>query len=432
MLVRKFALRDSLLSYRDIFKLLWSDMIRLDILKQSSAMAYVTLISIVPSLAAIFTIISIFKPLMAGGSKVSDSIKSFIIQNLAEGTGSTVSETLDKLISNLSLTQIGVTSFVSILLSLILLLRQIEQALNRIWMVRLERTMITRFVYFWTLLTLGTFLCSLLFFYLSTFGITNFIAGFRGEKSSMLGSVLSFATSTIGGFSIFFFIYKIIPNTNVKIKHAAYGALFSAVALGIAGDIFGYYVKYFSKNSVLYGAIGALPLFLTWLYICWVIVMVGALLAWRFEQGFKIEKEEEELIKPTSLESAYDQKQLEGFVPNLCLIIVYEAFWSHLKGGIHFDEIHAKIRVPSSWIRDSLEFLIEKKYIALIGGDAKELYTACKPPEKIMLMKLKADLMPELDARLSGWETLIDGQTSKKVMGIILNTSKDATFASLL
>lgn len=432
MLVRKFVLRDSILSYRDIFKLLWSDMIRLDILKQSSAMAYVTLISIVPSLAAIFTIISIFKPLMAGGSKVSDSIKSFILQNLAEGTGSTVSDTLDKLISNLSLTQIGVTSFVSILVSLILLLRQIEQALNRIWMVRLERTMITRFVYFWTLLTLGTFLCSLLFFYLSTFGITNFLASFRGEQSSFLGSILSFATSTISGFSIFFFIYKVIPNTNVKVKYAAYGALFSSVALGVAGDIFGYYVKYFSKNSVLYGAIGALPLFLTWLYICWVIVMVGALLAWRFEQGFKVEKEEEELIKPTSLESAYDQKQLEGFVPNLCLIIVYEAFWNQLKGGIPFDQIHEKIRVPSAWIRDSLEFLIEKKYIAVIQRDSEELYIACKPPEKIMLTHLKDDLIPALDERVKGWENLIDSEISRKVMGIISNTSKNATFASLL
>jgi membrane protein len=431
MLVRKFAPRDWILSKRDIFKLLWSDMVRLDILKQSSAMAYVTLISIVPSLAAIFTIISIFKPLMAGGSKVSDSIKSFIIQNLAEGTGSTVSDTLDKLISNLSLTQIGVTSFVSILVSLILLLRQVEQALNRIWMVRLERTMITRFVYFWTILTLGTFVCSLIFFYLSTFGITNFLAGFRGEKASLLGSILGFLTSTLGGFSIFFFVYKVIPNTNVKIKHAAYGALFSAIALGIAGDIFGYYVKYFSKNSVLYGAIGALPLFLTWLYICWLIVMVGALLAWRFEQGFKVE-EEEELIKPTSHESAYDQKQLEGFVPHLCLVMVYEAFWSQLKGGIKLEEIHEKVRVPSAWIRDSLEFLIEKKYVAVIQSGPEELYTACKPPDKILLTQLKADLMPALDQRVKEWNAIIDNQVSQKAMGIFSNASKEATFATLL
>jgi membrane protein len=429
---KPISFKERIIALRDILKLMWSDMTRLDILKQSSAMAYVTLISIVPSLAAVFTIISIFKPLLGGGSKVSDTIKQFVIQNLAEGTGSAVSDTLDKLISNLSLTQIGVTSFASLLISLILLLRQIEQALNRIWMVRQERSMITRFVYFWTILTLGTFLVSLLFGYLSTFGLTNFMAEMKGQKSDIFHDIIGYVTSIVGGFSIFFFIYKVIPNTEVKIKDAAIGALFSAVALGIAGDFFSYYVKYFSKNSVLYGAIGALPLFLTWLYICWLIIMIGALITWRFEQGFKIEKEENELFKPTSLDSLYDQKNLECFIPNVCLILVYEAFWNESKGGLKFEEIQEKIHVPSTWIRDSLDLLVEKKYITLAQTNNSTEYIATRPPEKISISELKADFMPKLESKIYGWASLMDIKLAKKAQMILKNESEKTMLASLL
>jgi membrane protein len=427
-----FSFKEKLIDLRDVLKLMWSDMTRLDILKQSSAMAYVTLISIVPSLAAVFTIISIFKPLLGGGSKVSDSIKQFVIQNLAEGTGSSVSDTLDKLISNLSLTQIGVTSFASLLISLILLLRQIEQALNRIWMVRQERSMITRFVYFWTILTLGTFLVSLIFGYLSTFGLTNFMAELKGQKSDIFHNIIGYSTSLVGGFSIFFFIYKVIPNTEVKLKDAAIGALFSAVALGIAGDFFSYYVKYFSKNSVLYGAIGALPLFLTWLYICWVIIMVGALITWRFEQGFKVEKEESELFKPTSFDSLYDQKTLECFIPNICLVLIYEKFWNESKGGLKFEEIQEKIHVPSTWIRDSLDLLIEKNYIALAQINSSPEYIAARPPEKISVTQIKSDFMPTLGSKIYGWESLMDSQIAKKTQMILKNDSDKTMLASFL
>ena len=118
-------------------------------------MAYVTLFSLVPSLAAVFTLLGLFLPILGEHSNLMDMARQFLFKNLATGSGTSVIEYLDRYIAGLNLKRIGMSAFAGLIVTLIILLRQIEEALNRIWMVHKARTMMTRFIYFWLFLVGG-------------------------------------------------------------------------------------------------------------------------------------------------------------------------------------------------------------------------------------------------------------------------------------
>ncbi len=133
-----------------VFRVLRLDAERSDLFKHASGMAYVTLFSLVPSLAAVFALISLFKPVFGPGSQIFDLVQSFILTNLATGTGQMVTSHIRGFLANLNMTKIGLTGFLGLIFSLVLILRQIELAFNTIWQVSKPRHVIMRFIYFWT------------------------------------------------------------------------------------------------------------------------------------------------------------------------------------------------------------------------------------------------------------------------------------------
>jgi len=79
----------------------------------------------------------------------------------------------------------------------------------------------------------------------------------------------------------------VLPNVAVRWRHAAIGALFATVLIEIARRLFAAAMKSFTSYQVIYGAIAALPIFLVWIYISWVIVLLGAIVAATLRDGRK-------------------------------------------------------------------------------------------------------------------------------------------------
>ncbi|MBC7660218.1 MAG: YihY family inner membrane protein [Chitinophagaceae bacterium] len=295
---------------------LFEDANRVDIFKDAYAMAYVTLFSLIPSLAAIFALVSLFTPLFGENSSLLKSAEDFILKNLATGSGEQAITYLEGFLANTDFKKIGATGLVSTLVTLTLLLQQIEVALNRIFEVKVKRTMVQRFLYFWTILTLGTFSLAI-----SVGTLSSFAWGSRYLELTFSQILIRDLVYWGGMFVLFLSIYKFGPNRHINVKNASVGAFASTVLLTQAIRFFSLYISHFTHYQAIYGALSALPIFLLWIYVMWLITLVGALVTKRSIEGLP-----NNAFHTTYLNDDIKSDYFQIILPFIVLIKTYEAF----------------------------------------------------------------------------------------------------------
>ncbi len=403
---------------RHVASVIWSDIIRCDLLKQASAMAYITLFSLVPSLAAVFTLISLFTPLFGTNSHMMNSMRDFILQNLAAGSGTQVIDYLQQFLGQLDLKKIGITSFAGIVITLILLLRQIEQALNRIWLVRQDRNVFTRFVYFWTFLTLGVFAGSIVIGVVSGYRIQEMfdVSSVVGKRSWVAMTISSLITWGVW-VSFFFLAYKVIPNCPVGRREATIGAFVAGTLLHQGSRLYTYYASNFTNYKNIYGALAAVPVFLLWIYICWAIILFGALIAWRLQQGFPKSDADDTVDKVVHPMDRIRNLRIQEMLPFAVLVIIHRNFASGSGHPVGVAEMVQKSKLPQGWIMDACEALVQLGLIAeakVPDADSEILgamtsgYLPAKPAEIVDLAELNTNLAAPAVEWLNGWHHEFD------------------------
>jgi membrane protein len=355
-------------------RVLYADLERCDLFRQASAMAYTTLLSLVPSLAAAFTLVNLFSPFLGENSQLVNKGRDFILKNLAAGAGEQVIQHLTTFLSNLDLRSIGITSFAGLVVTLVFLLAQIEEALNRIWLVRTQRNLFMRFVYFWTFLTLGVFIGAVAigyFYKLNLHSLVQFDA-VKGAAKVAGGSFLSSLVAWSIGFGFFFLLYKIVPNCQVTVREAAIGALIAGTLFHQGARFYGYFATNFTSYATIYGALAAIPVFLFWLYLCWLIILSGALFAWRSQQGFPKQDEQEITLDTISTPGDWLRNaHLKSALPIFLLLLIYRNFASGSGRGVGFHDLSHRLKLPPMWISDALDAL-EKVHL-IVGTDSERL-----------------------------------------------------------
>lgn len=181
--------------------------------------------------------------------------------------------------------RVQVIGFLTLLYAALSMLVEIEKAFNQICNAPEGRSWTLRVVQYWFLLTLGPLLLFLSFF------ITEYLSGLAGrlpithddEVKKMLLGALGFASACLTTTVLLTVIYTRVPNTRIMVAPAMLGALVAAVAwetgkLGITR-----FVHFSAGYQQLYGALAILPLFLMWLYVSWLIVLVGLQLAYSMQ-----------------------------------------------------------------------------------------------------------------------------------------------------
>jgi len=159
-----------------------------------------------------------------------------------------------------------------LIVTALMLMVRIEVALNRIWRVDRNRTILNRVVMYWAVLTLGPILIAA-GLALSAQKVLGVLGMSEGIPPGVHQIGIFFLTWLV--FSLFFVL---VPNRRVRIKHALIGAFLSTVLFELAKTLFVAYVAN-ANYKVIYGALATFPLFLFWLYIVWVVVLFGASLA---------------------------------------------------------------------------------------------------------------------------------------------------------
>jgi membrane protein len=237
----------------------------------AGSLTFTTTLALVPLLTivlAIFTTFPIF-------SSFRTALDNYFVQNLMPRTiSNTVFSNLTQFASKAkSLSAVGA---VALLFTSSAMMGMIERVLNQIWRVRQSRPLLQRVMVYWALVTLGPILFGLSLtvtsqLFLATSGLAEAAPFF----SALFYTVVSVGLTT-GAYTL---LYTAVPNRYVDWRDAAWGALVAALAFEIAKRGFGVFIRQFPTYTLIYGALAALPLFLVWIYVSWMITLVGAVLA---------------------------------------------------------------------------------------------------------------------------------------------------------
>ena len=234
----------------------------------AAALTYTTLFAVVPMMTVTYAMLASI-PSFQG---VGPQLESLIFDNFVPSTGETIKEYLSGFAGQArSLTGVGIAFLV---VTAYMMLKSIEKTFNRIWQVREPRRGLSSFLLYWAVLSLGPVLLGLglvLTSYVTSLPLVSDATDVIGGKERLL-SLLPLLSST----AAFMLLYAAVPNCHVPIRHALAGGLLSALLFEAAKRGFALFVSLSPSYQLIYGAFAAVPLFLVWIYISWMIVILGA------------------------------------------------------------------------------------------------------------------------------------------------------------
>ena len=242
----------------------------LKLAQTASALAFVTVLSIVPLLTVGFALLTAF-PVFG---EIRTSIDSLIVsQLLPESVGSVVLRYLNEFAgkaSTLSALGIGMLT-----MSAMSMLNTLQTTLNSIWQAERQRSMVSQMILIWSMLTLGPLFLgagAMLSSQLTTWLAQQSDASFAGIRWLKLLGWLSVAFS-------FTLLYRLMPECEVKWRHAWIAGLVASLGFQLVKLFFGGIIASAPTYQTVYGALAVLPVLFIWIWLCWGIVLFGAVLA---------------------------------------------------------------------------------------------------------------------------------------------------------
>ncbi|CAG9166143.1 hypothetical protein LMG23992_00698 [Cupriavidus laharis] len=237
----------------------------------AASLTFTTFLSVVPVLTVAFALLAAF-PVFR---EFRADIETFLFQNLIPGN---VSESISRYLGQFSKSARGLTAMGlgGLMLTSVLTMLTVEDALNAIWRVKQRRPLAQRVLVFWAVLTFGPVLIG------ASLSISSYLisvsAGYVGNMPIGLGLLVS-ATPVVLSALAFAFLYTAVPNVYVEWRDAIAAGLVAAIAFEFAKRGFGYFITHIPTYTAVYGTFAALPLFLLWIYLSWLVTLLGATIA---------------------------------------------------------------------------------------------------------------------------------------------------------
>ncbi len=221
----------------------------------ASALTYTAGLSIVPILAVA---LSALKGL--GGAEVIRPL----IERFVGASSPEITDRLLQFVARANARTLGAVGAATLLLTVVLTLGTIEQAFNQIFHVVRGRSLGRRFADYLSV----------------TFAVPVLLAGALGVREILVRRLpqvpgAGWISSSLAIWAGFFFLYVFFPNRRVRLEAAALGSLIASILLQLAQWGFIYFQLGIGKYATIYGALAAVPVLLTWIYMTWVVVLLG-------------------------------------------------------------------------------------------------------------------------------------------------------------
>lgn len=233
----------------------------------AAALTYMSLFAVVPLLTVMYSMFALV-PAFHG---LGDELNDLIFENLVPASGMQVQQYIREFteqartLSALGASVLLVTSY--------LMLTNIEKTFNHIWGTTGGRGGLSSFLLYWGILSLGPLLLGgalIMRTYLLTLQV--FLEG--ADATGVLAWVFSWVPLLLLAIA-FTLLFYAVPNCKVSFRYALIGGLVTTVFFEVAQDVFTLVIGNTSYHTV-YGAFAILPVFLMWVYLCWVIILGGA------------------------------------------------------------------------------------------------------------------------------------------------------------
>lgn len=335
--------RGALLAGRVAY-LVWLGFSRERLRLRAAALTYMTLLSLVPALAVVFSLFTAFGGLEDAGLR----LKAKVVSWLSVSHQQAVTAYLDQFVGSVHAGALGGFGVVVLLLTALSLLSNIEKSFNDIWGLEEDRSWVRRFQSFFPMLTLGPVLFGLSLTATASIEssdtVRTLVEVLPGAQAALrLGPLLL----TWFGFGLF---YVLMPNTRVPVRYGLIGGVVAGSLWEIAKRVYTVYAAKAITYSAIYGSLGVVPLSIIWIYVSWLIALIGALLTYATQNAATYEPDLDHSLKL----SDRDRIQLAVRM----LLLVFERF-ERGQGATDIDVVLNSVAGPPRAERQIVRDLVE-------------------------------------------------------------------------
>ena len=349
----------------------------------ASSLTFTTSIALVPFFTvalAVFTAFPMF-------SKLQGALQSWLIQSLIpDNIARQVLGYLTQFTQQAN--QLGVAGLAVLLGTAITLILTIDRTLNGIWRVKKPRPLAQRVLIYWAAITLGPLILA------ASLALTSYVLSASRGLVGALPISLRFLLDIVqfllvaGGMAA---LYRYVPNTYVKWSHAWAGGVFVAAGIELSKKVLALYLDLVPTYSLVYGAFATVPILLVWIYVSWVVVLMGAVIA---------------AYLPSLLAGVARRGSAHGWLFQLAIEVLQQLHGARttMRKGVSASQLAERLQVDVLQLEPVLETLVALDWVGQLNDeevDAESRYLLLVDPDATLLAPLMQQLLldqaPSLD-----------------------------------
>jgi membrane protein len=256
---------------RDLWRFMQRRLSEEQVPQVAGSLTFTTVLAVVPVMTIAFAIFTTF-PLF---NTFRDALEAYFVQSLMpRGVTNTILDNLSLFAAKAN--RLSAVGAVTLVLTAIMMFAIVDRSLNRIWRVKTPRSFTQSLIVYWAIMTLGPLLIGAS---LSLTTLVSPVASTLAQQLPWMGTVAAISVSLLLMTMFFGLLYLIVPNRLVDWRDALIGGLVAAIAFEMTNRGFAFFITKFPSYRVIYGALAAVPIFLVWVYLFWLITLLGAVLA---------------------------------------------------------------------------------------------------------------------------------------------------------
>ncbi len=387
---------------------------------RAMSLVYTTLLSLVPLIALSFSVLK--------GFGVHNQVEPLLL-NLVAPLGEKGNElvvTILSFVENMKVGVLGAVGLALLLYTVISMIQKIEMAFNYVWHTKVTRSLSRRFSDYLSVMLVGPLLV------FAAIGMTASVMNSSvvqaliaiepfGSLVVLLSKLMPFVLIILA----FTLVYMFVPNIKVKVRAALVGAMVGGVLWQTTGIIFAAFASSSTKYAAIYSGFAILILFMIWLYLSWLILLVGAQVAYYYQHPEHVRLSNQRL--PMSA----------LFRERLGILVMY---WiaGHFESGERpwsLEALSQQLHVPGDNL-DEVLCVLQQRGLLLESASETPEYLLAHDPENLTIVHLltilrEADAeqqeneercvsVPEVEALMQhlnqGVATVLDGMTLKQLV----------------
>jgi membrane protein len=333
---------------------------------RASALAFTTILSLVPFLALAFAVLK--------GFGVQNRVEPLVMEQLSGGSQEVAARIIDY-INNTNMSSLGVFGLLALVITVLALLENIEEALNVVWGVEETRSLKRKFSDYLSVVIVGPILI------FTAVSMTSFLqsqalvqwlveTSYVGDLLLNLLQLIPYMITWIA----LIFLYIFIPNTAVRFRPALLGGILAGTCWQLAQWGYIHFQVGVAKYNAIYGTLAVLPIFMIWIFTSWLIVLFGAETVHAL-QNFRIFRRE--LCAP---DINFRLREL------LALAILQDVVTAFIAGapGWTAESLEDELELPERVLRELLDELVAGGLLVATAGP-RPAYQPAREPDQIML-----------------------------------------------